>query len=344
MSQNDDNWLAEYLDQLDEDLNAEERRVLRKYFNRVDARNAEETLRNRKVSIRQFIEYIKTYEKTLFECNSIDIEDWVNDMLSDGYAPRSARSKAYGVSALFEELEKRGHVNQNPVEEADGIADLEVTQFEKHDAKEYLTKGEYQQLRSAADKLRDRLVIELLWNTGVRVSEAVNIRLSDIDRDERSIEIQNAKTAEHGHPQYRTVYYSRRFGRTLTDWIDNGGRSSYPGAYADDSDYLLITKEGPQMAPNRVTEIVDEVAEKAGLQENLYVDKSGRPRRKIHAHLLRKSYGVHRVKADSGGGSMPLPYLQRLMGHESIETTRDRYLKFKQEDVREAERKYAPSV
>lgn len=332
-----------YLNGIDADLSEEERDTISKHLTHVDARKSESTLRNHKSSLKGFAEYLDNVGIPLFDVSALDIEDWVNTLLADDYAPRSVRVKCYAVSAVYQTFQKRGFVGENPIEEADGISDLSATRLEQHRDEEYLTLDEYKKLRDAADTLRDRLVIELLWNTGVRVSEAVNIRISDIDRDERSIEITSAKTNRHATPESRTVYYSRSFGRTLKAWLDGGGRARYPGAHGD-HDYLLVSSHEDQMGDARPSKIVRETADEAGIQEVLYTDRSGRDRNRVHAHLLRKSYGVHRIRSDTGGGSMPLPYLQELMGHDDISTTRDRYLRFRQDDVKEAERNFSPRV
>jgi integrase/recombinase XerD len=172
----------------------------------------------------------------------------------------------------------------------------------------------------------------------VRVQEAVNIRKQDIDRDERSITVTTIKSGRYEEDNERTVYYSRSMERTLKRWLDRGGRSKTQGADGDDDDgHPLVTREAPWMGENRITEIVDEVADRTDLQDDLYTDKAGNDRNWIVGHLFRKSYGVHRTK-----NGMPIAYLTELMGHSDIETTRDHYLKFREDDIRDAERKYAP--
>jgi len=306
-----------------------------RHFTRVKARKSEKTLQNRRVSFRQFLEFCQSRDLGISDISGEEINLWIDELLIDDYAPRSIRTKVYDVSALFQSLSRRGVVGSNPVEDVE-LKQYSATRIGEHTEVRYLEVEEYEALRDAASKLRNRLVIEILWETGVRAVEAVSIRLRDIDREERKIKIDSAKKGELSASQTRKVYYSRKLERTLTEWIDRGGRSRYLGAESGQG-HLLITKEADRMARNRVGEIVTDLASEAGIQEVLYEDQSGTERRRVTPHALRHSFAVHRVK-----NGMPLVYLQDLLGHEDIEVTR-KYLQFRDDDIAEAERKYRPA-
>lgn len=311
--------------------------LIRKYLRRVKARKSPSTLKNRRVSIRQFAEFCTRDELTFQEVNPEHINEWIDELLLDDYAPRSIRTKVYDVSSLYQYLEGRGEVDNNPISTVD-LNEFSGTKIDEFTEVRYLEIEEYETMIEACAKLRNRVLIELLWETGCRASEAVSIRISDIDRSNRSIKIESAKQGALSASKQRTVYYSRAFGRTLREWLDHGGRSKYLGAGSNADEYLLVTKEAPSMAPSRVSEIVRKIASKefADVQQVLYTDASGVNRNRVTAHAFRHSYAVHRVK-----NGMPLVYLQDLLGHEEIEVTR-RYLQFRDDDVAEAERKYRP--
>lgn len=306
------------------------------HFRRISARNAEKTVQNRRVAFRQFVEHCSECYLNTDEITPEHIELWIDRMLNDDYAPRSIRSKVYAVSAVIGTLVNHGVIDENPVENVE-LKQYSGTRISKHTETRYLEIEEYEALRDTADKLRNQIVVELLWETGIRATEAVSIEISDIDRDARSIDIESAKKGELSEPQIRTVYYSRGFERSLRDWINRGGRRSYLGADGE-SGHLLVTKEASQMATNRVGEIVADLAEEADIQEVLYTDQSGTERRRVTPHALRHSFAVHRVK-----NGMPIVYLQELLGHEDIDVTRQ-YLQFRDDDVADAERRYRPSV
>lgn len=311
--------------------------IIHKHLKRVKARKSSSTLRNRRVAIRQFSNFCQREGLTFEEVNKEHVNDWIDGFLLDEYAPRSIRTKVYDLSSVYQYLEGRGIVDANPIEDVD-LKEFSGTKIDEYTDVRYLDIDEYEAMVDACEKLRNQLLIELLWETGCRASEAVSIQISDIDRDERSINIETAKQGALSASKSRTVYYSRSFGRTLQKWLDRGGRSKYLGVGDDGDGYLLVTKEAPSMAVNRVNEIVHKIASEdyADIQQVLYTDASGTERNRVTAHAFRHSYAVHRVK-----NGMPLVYLQDLLGHEEIEVTR-KYLQFRDDDVAEAERKYRP--
>lgn len=315
----------------------EEAIAVSRYLRRVRARQSEHTLKNRRVAYTQFEEFCRQHGQSIFDADEWTVEDWMDGMLDPdgkGFAPRTVRNKVYDVSALYQYLERRGHVDENPCEDLD-TSDLNGTVMDEYTEVRYLEPDEYQQMLDACERIRDRLLLQVLWNCGVRAEEATRIEIdAHVDRDDKEITIKTGKQGRTSDVKSRTVYYRRPVERTLRKWLDKGGRDKYLSA--SDSDYLFLTREAGQMTPIRVTEIVDEVAEAAGLQDTLWTDAAGRDRRRITAHSFRHSFAVHRVKA-----GMPIVYLQELLGHADIEQTRE-YLKFRQDDIKEAEKKYAP--
>jgi len=216
------------------------------------------------------------------------------------------------------------------------VADYEKTKQDEHLDCQYVTKEEFEAMIKACEKTRERLVCRLFWDTGVRVGEAVEIQLSDINRRNKSIEVESEKTKKMAKDEKRIVYYSRALENILTDWLDNGERNSYFGSKGN---YLICSREAEQMYEGSVSDIVRNVADRAGVLKELYKDKSGRTRHFPHPHALRKSYGVYRTKR-----GMPIAYLSELMGHSDIETTKEKYLKFREDDIKEADRRYRPTV
>lgn len=325
--------------QLDEDMIEEvvEKRPVLKHLKKLDARNAPSTLKNRRVAIRQFTEFCVREGLTFDDVTKVQVDDWMDELLNQDYAPRSVRTKVYDISALYKDLRSRGVVDKNPVEEVK-LKHFTGTKIEEAgDDSRYLEIEEYEKMLEACEKLRNRLLIELLWETGFRATEAVSVQISDIDREERSIEVESAKKGELSSSDNRKVYYSRSFDSTLRKWLDRGGRAKYIGTGAKNEGYLLVTRESDEMAVNRVTEIVRKIAERAGIQEVWYTDASGLDRHRVTAHIFRYSYAVHRTKQ-----GMPLVYLQDLMGHEDMEVTRH-YLRYREDDLKQAANDYRPA-
>lgn len=306
---------------------------IQRHLKRVKARKSEHTLKNREVTLRQWREFCEANEFEILDPDTKFIDDWLDELRLEGYTDKSILNKAYDLSAMYGALADRDAVDTNPFKSIDLTWLSNEPHLDSHSEVRYLDTDEYDTLLEACSNLRDELILRLLWETGVRVSEACNIRIEDIDRDTRQIEIQTAKQ-QRGSGSTRTVYYRYALADVLQKWLDRGGRTKYLSA--DESEYLLVTKESPKMPPNRLGEIIHEVADRTEIQEVVFTNVSGQPQHRITPHTFRHSYAVHRTK-----NGMPIVYLQDLLGHSDIDITRQ-YLKFRTDDIREAEKTYAP--
>lgn len=322
------------------DLNEESKQQLDKIFTKFDGRRATNTYRNRKVCIKQFSSFTSYHD--LREVDAVSVDDWVSTMLASDYAPRTVQSKTYAISAVFDELIDRNFVDSNPVDDVDVEKFEQTLQDQYHiqnNEGQYLTVEEYEQLVGSAENLRDEVMIRLLWQTGIRVEEASEVKTSDIDRDERSITIRNAKGERYRETQIRKVYYDRKFSILLRKYLDEGYREGFVGVSEEKEDqgHLLVSNERYKLGKQYITKIIPETAERAGIQEVMYENKAGQEMKRVNAHILRKSYGVHRTK-----NGMPIAYLSELMGHSDVSVTKESYLHFRGDDIKEAERKYSP--
>lgn len=164
----------------------------------------------------------------------------------------------------------------------------------------YLTPDEVHQLINATAIIRDRLLLSVLWETGMRISEAISLRLADIGRDgirvlgkgkvERVVYIQdNLLTAILFHTQELA--------------IERNG-------------FLFPSRRGGHITKQRADQIIKTAARRAGLQ------------RTVHAHLFRHGYAINFLNC-----SGRLDALQEQLGHRDINTTRI-YLRLSDEDVK----------
>lgn len=180
-------------------------------------------------------------------------------------------------------------------------------------------------------KLRNELIIRLLWQTGLRRSEAAIIRLDNIDREEQSIEIWSPKT-----DSWRKVYYQSSFDILLATWIDRGRRLSF--SEAEESDYLFPTDRAEHIVPMQINEIVKKAAEEADIQEVMNRDAMDRPRHRVTAHALRHGHAVEALKP-----SIDLRTVQKHLGHTDLETTME-YLQLIDDDVKESFQRFGTST
>lgn len=204
--------------------------------------------------------------------------------------------------------------------------------------KTYLELEEVRLLEEAATYFRDRLLIRILWRLGCRVSEALALRVEDIDFMRGTVTIEHLKSrielacpqcraklgrshvfcpgcgskvekvsvGEREHRRMRTLPLDKDTLGMLQDYIRWGGPVSHEGKE------LIFG-----INRHRAWQVVKDCAERAGLPP-LVNPETGR-RRGISPHRLRDAFAVHAVKLNDSGDGLRL--LQEHLGHMSFNTT-----------------------
>jgi integrase/recombinase XerD len=164
----------------------------------------------------------------------------------------------------------------------------------------YLTPEEAHQLINAADNERDRLFLRVLWETGIRVSEAIRIRLGDVSRD-------GIRVTGKGNTE-RVVFVQEGLVAVVLFYAQEKqlGRD----------DCLFPSRKGGHITKQRADQMIKKAAKRAQLERN------------VHAHLFRHGYAINFLNC---GGR--LDALQEQLGHRDINTTRI-YLRLSDEDVK----------
>lgn len=288
------------------------------------------TIKEHKIALTQYCEWCEQQGLEIAGVNALEIEDYLAFLKREGYAGTTVSQKFNTIRKLYAYLEKRGAIEENPVEDVDLKAFVNgKTAKSNTDNDFYLKQEEFDQmLEHVPDpKLRNQLILKLLWQTGLRRGELAEIKLEDVDRDERSIRVKTKKTGE-----VRRVWYKPSLDFLMDQWI-SVYRDGYPHS---DSPYLFVTKQSGQIYTELINRTVKMAADGAGLQEEMYQDARQNSRKKITAHTLRHSYAVHCIKS-----GMDVSLLRELMGHNNLETTKQ-YLRFRDEDIKSAAQKYGP--
>ena len=142
---------------------------------------------------------------------------------------------------------------------------------------------------------RNRLVVEMLYATGVRVSELVNIKLSDIDFNEKMIRIHGKGNKE------RFVFYGEYCEEALNKYI-NGLRRKL--IVKNSSDFLFLNKYGGKISDRSIRSIIDTVIKRTSVKMN------------VHPHTLRHTFATHLLTQ-----GIDLKSVQFLLGHENLSST-----------------------
>lgn len=162
--------------------------------------------------------------------------------------------------------------------------------------------------------IRDNLILELLYSTGVRVSELVSIKIDDINFYDMSIRIlgKGNKT--------RIVLYGDSLKDVLNLYLNNA-RSKL---IKTDTNILLLNKNGTPLTDRGVRLIISKIVEKASLKQN------------VSPHVLRHTFATHLLKEGAD-----LKTVQELLGHASLSAT-EVYTHISNEQLRKTYLDYHP--
>lgn len=153
-----------------------------------------------------------------------------------------------------------------------------------------LSKKEVRMLIKAAKKRRDRLMIEFLYSSGTRVSEAVKLKTENLNLKEKTARIQGGKGNKD-----RTVIISKDWAKKIKTQIKRRKIKS---------DFVFAKKNGAGFSTDAVQVLVKKAAKRAGIQKH------------VTPHTLRHSHATHLLDAGEN-----IRTIQELLGHSSLATT-----------------------
>lgn len=222
---------------------------------------------------------------------------WLAKLHADGKAPASVRRAVTALSGFYRYLLERGRVPQNLV------ARLGSPKLPRR-LPRLLRRDEIERFFAAIDLstpagLRDRAWAELLYASGLRVSELVGLDLSDIDLEHQRARVVGKRNKERIVPfgDFAAVALRLYLEQGRPALIRLGGEPAEPGA-------LWLGTRGQRLSRQRVLQIFKQICRAAGLNANL------------SPHSLRHSCATHMLDRDAD-----LRTVQELLGHESLSTT-----------------------
>lgn len=244
-----------------------------------------------------------------------DLRAWVFDLKERGLAPTTIRRAQSAVRTYFAFLLAEGVLDADPTER------LESPKMGRR-LPDFLTRDEVGLLLDAPDPdlplyWRDRAILELLYASGMRVTELVDLPLTSIDRDEAFVTVFGKGSKERlvpvGAPALRAV---ERYLRDVRPKLDRG-RGKAKGR-------VFLNAHGGPLSRVAVWTLVKRSAERAGIQ------------RKVSPHTLRHTFATHLLE-----GGADLAAVQELLGHVDITTTQI-YTHVDREYLRDVHKKYHP--
>ena len=237
--------------------------------------------------------YCLTEGKALLDISLDDLQHFAATLHEVGIGPSSQARILSGIRSFYRFLLQDGFIENDPTEL------LESPHLGEH-LPEVLSTAEIDQIEASIDLSkweghRNRAIIEVLFSCGLRVSELVTLKLSDLFLDEGYVRIFGKGSKE------RLVPISNRAIHELNLWFDDRNHMKIkPG----EEDFVFLNRRGVHLTRVMIFIMLRQQAELAGIKKV------------ISPHTLRHSFATALLE-----GGADLRVIQALLGHESIGTT-----------------------
>lgn len=259
------------------------------------------------------VDYLKTKGYKSWDSVSYDVlQEYIQTMFDNNFANSSISRSIASIKALFGFLQMTGVVSE------DVSKSLKAPKIEKK-MPSILSKNEVNLLLAQPSgknpkQIRDKAMLELLYATGIRVSELISLQVSDINLNMDFIKIVDAK-------KERLIPFGTKAHNALSEYILNSRDVLLEN---NQSSYFFVNCSGSQMSRQGFWKLIKAYTKMA----NIDVD--------ITPHTLRHSFAAHLVE-----NGAELKAVQEMLGHSDISTTQI-YLNNSQNHLREVYNKAHP--
>jgi integrase/recombinase XerD len=269
-----------------------QRDFVREYLNYLQvekglARNSWESYER---DLRRLREWSEKNQLELPNLSRGDLRKWVSDLSREGLSPSSVGRMISAARGFYKFLQLDGHLQKNPAE------DLDAPQKGFY-LPRFLNEQEIELLFAVPDietetGLRDRAILEVLYASGLRVSESINLKIADIDLDAGIL------TAFGKGGKQRRVPLGRSAIDFLQKYLAVRGRNDNLN-----HSLLFVSKLGKAISRQEVHTLVSRCAEKCHFEN-------------VSPHTLRHSFATHLLQRGADSRSV-----QAMLGHADISTT-----------------------
>lgn len=243
-------------------------------------------------------QFLSSRNRTVVTATDSDVEAHLHHLRSAGLSTATIARRLAAIRMLHGHLASEGVRPDNPSALVEGVR--VPTGVPKP-----LSVPEVESLLSQvtgddAVALRDRALLEVLYATGARISEACGVNLDDLDMTSRIVRLFGKGAKE------RVVPFGRVAHGHLRAYLDDGRRQLAPASWArnSDSDAVFLTNRGRRMNRQKAWSIVREAGLGAGIT------------RELSPHVLRHSCATHMLEHGAD-----LRIVQEMLGHATISTT-----------------------
>ncbi|HLP19211.1 MAG TPA: tyrosine-type recombinase/integrase [Chitinophagales bacterium] len=262
-------------------------------FMQYEKRSSPHTLESYTNDLLQFTAFLKDYEKEVPQASHIDIRNWMVSMMEQKITPRTINRKVSALQSFYKFLMRKGELKKNPlakVQTPKTSKRLPVF-VEQPGIEKLLGQIEFPEGYEGA---RDRITIELLYGTGMRRSELMNLKETDFDSYNSQIKVLGKGNKE------RIIPVHNRLTTTIKEFIEIK-RQAVAG---QEGSYLIVSPKGKKLDAPTVYKVV-----KKYLDLVTTVDKRS-------PHTLRHTFATHLMN-----NGADINAVKELLGHASLAAT-----------------------
>ncbi|MGN1358752.1 MAG: site-specific tyrosine recombinase/integron integrase [Bacilli bacterium] len=256
---------------------------------KVVKKHSDNTIINYQVDILEFNDFMKG---KILEISKEDVNDYLNYMYEMNASKSTISRKLSSLRTFYNYLVSNSIVSTN-------YFSLVKNPRKDKSLPRYVNDSDIDKMFMIPDTRkpigqRNLVIIRMLYATGVRVSELVNIKIKDINISERTIRILGKGSKE------RIVIFGINTSRELKKYLDDGRRK----LDVRNSEYLFLNKDGNRLSDRYVRKIIDDIIVKASISMH------------VSPHMLRHTFATEMLN-----NGADLVSVKDLLGHESLNTT-----------------------
>lgn len=270
------------------------------------------TLESYRLDLARFRAFLEKSGYSLLAVERQELLGYLKELYTAGYKPASISRNIVSLRGLFRFLVLDGHLEKNP-------AELLESPKKWQTLPKYLTTAEVDTLLASPDPetpkgIRDKAMLELLYATGLRVSELVKVRVQDLNMQIGFLICLGKGNKERIVP----------VGDQAKLWVERYLQEGRNRLVKKPGPYLFLNRFGETMTRQGFWKIIKECGRTAGIMKN------------ITPHLLRHSFATHLLE-----NGADLRSLQVMLGHADISTTQI-YTLVTSARLKEVYKKYHP--